>query len=186
MDTDAKNIIRAANGDAQAFEALMLLHQNSIFALCLRMMGQRQDALDMAQEAMLRVYRSLGNFKAQANFGTWVYRITTNVCIDELRRRKRKEALSLDALSENGFEQEGEAQSPEQEFLRLEIREELAAAIAMLPEDQRAAVVLRDVQGLSYEEVAQSLSINLNTVKSRISRGRQRLRKILQKTGEQK
>lgn len=185
METDALLVRHASQGDAIAFETLMESHQHTIYALCLRMMGSRQDALDMAQEAMLRIYRSLGSFKAQANFSTWIYRITANVCIDELRKRKRTETVSIDVLAQSGFEPDGESPSPEASTLSKETREELARAIMMLPLDQRTAIVLRDVQGLSYEEVAGAMGINLNTVKSRISRGRHRLRQILLEIAEQ-
>ena len=179
METDALLVRRAASGDADAFEALVQASQHRIYALCLRMTGSPQDVQDLAQEALLRIYRSLSSFREQANFDTWAYRIATNACIDELRRRKRSELLSMEALQEAGHELPSQAPCPEEAAIRRENLEELQRAILQLPADQRAAVVLRDVQGLSYEQVANALDLNLNTVKSRICRGRQRLQGIL-------
>ena len=178
MESDAL-VRRAARGDLDAFEALVQIHQHRIYALALRMTGSEEDAKDMAQEALLRIYRKLPDFRAEANFGTWVYRVTVNVCIDELRRRKRREQLSTEALSDSGLELSSREATPEEAVLQGEEGRQLQEAILRLPEDQRAAVVLRDVQGLSYEQVAESLQINVNTVKSRISRGRRRLREFL-------
>lgn len=180
MQTDALLLKHAQAGDMAAVETLLEQQQNRVYALCLRMMsGSRQDALDMAQEALLRVYRSLGSYKGEAGFSTWVYRLTANVCIDELRRRKRNSTVSMDVLRENGFEPPDKAPSPEQAAVLSEDSEELARAISLLPEDQRAAVLLRDVHGLSYEQVASALEVNMNTAKSRISRGRQKTRELL-------
>ncbi|MDR3085813.1 MAG: sigma-70 family RNA polymerase sigma factor [Christensenellaceae bacterium] len=170
---------RAAAGDGQAFAELMEERQHAIYALALRMMGSRDDASDMAQEALLRIYRNLGSFRAEANFSTWVYRVTANVCLDELRRRARRKENSLDLLRDEGFEPDSYAPSPEGAVLERERAEELQLAVASLPPEQRAAIVLRDMQGLSYEEAAQALNVGLNTLKSRLFRGRRLLRGIL-------
>lgn len=172
-------IRRAGRGDAYAFEQLMTAHENRMYAVALRMCGNREDAQDCLQEAMLRVYRAISGFKGQSSFSTWVYRITMNSCLDELRRRKSKMASSLDAMLENGFAPSDEDDTPEQNSLRHEQRRALEKAIAGLPEDMRAAIVLRDVQGMSYDEIAQTLDANVGTIKSRISRGREKLRGVL-------
>ena len=142
MEFDMLNLKRAVRGDERAFEALIEPYADATYRLCLRMMGNEQDAADMAQEAFLRAWRSLSSYKGQSRFSTWLYRVTSNVCLDELRR-------------------------------------DLAEAISQLGSEQRAALILRDVQGLPYEEIAQILDLNLNTVKSRISRARGALREIL-------
>jgi RNA polymerase sigma-70 factor (ECF subfamily) len=172
-------IARAASGDGAAFSDLMAMHESRMFALALRMCANREDAQDCLQNAMIRIYRSIGGFKAQSSFSTWVYRITMNTCLDELRRRKVRGAASLDGLLESGWSPSDEDDVPERHAIASEQRRTLERAIAQLPEDMRAAVVLRDVQGFSYDEIADTLSANIGTVKSRISRGRERLRQIL-------
>ena len=179
METDMLNLKRASRGDERAFEALITPHADATYRLCLRMMGNEQDAADMAQEAFLRAWRSLSSYKGQSRFSTWLFRVTTNVCLDELRRRKRGESESMQALEENGLEIVDTGDTPESALDRAELRRELKSAIACLNEDQRAALILRDVQGLPYEEIARALDLNLNTVKSRISRARAALREKL-------
>ncbi|MBQ6374355.1 MAG: sigma-70 family RNA polymerase sigma factor [Clostridia bacterium] len=169
-------IERAVRGDAQAFNELLSQHEKRMYAVALRMCCNREDAQDCLQEAMLRIYRSISGFKAQSSFGTWVYRITMNTCLDELRRRKSRPSTSLDGLLDTGWSPSDTGETPEQHALRSEQRRGLTQAIGELPDDMRAAVVLRDVQGMSYEEIAQVLSANVGTIKSRISRGRERLR----------
>lgn len=177
---DERELIeKAGRGDAYAFEQLISAHENKMYAVALRMCGNREDAQDCLQEAMLRVYRAMAGFKGQSSFSTWVYRITMNSCLDELRRRKSRTATSLDAMLENGFAPSDEGDTPEQSSLRSEQRRALEQAIAKLPEDMRAAIVLRDIQGCSYDEIAEALNANVGTIKSRISRGREKLRATL-------
>ena len=179
MEFDMLNLKRAVRGDERAFEALIEPYADATYRLCLRMMGNEQDAADMAQEAFLRAWRSLSSYKGQSRFSTWLYRVTSNVCLDELRRRRRGETESMQALEENGFEPVDPAETPEMALDRAELRRDLAEAISQLGSEQRAALILRDVQGLPYEEIAQILDLNLNTVKSRISRARSALREML-------
>jgi RNA polymerase sigma-70 factor (ECF subfamily) len=172
-------IARAASGDGAAFSDLMAMHESRMFAVALRMCANREDAQDCLQDAMIRIYRSIAGFKAQSSFSTWVYRITMNTCLDELRRRKVRGAASLDGLFESGWSPSDEDDVPEKHAVASEQRRTLDKAIADLPEDMRAAVVLRDIQGFSYDEIADMLAANIGTVKSRISRGRERLRQVL-------
>lgn len=183
--SDEQELIRLANnGDPAAFEALMSAHEGRMYAVALRMCGSREDAQDCLQEAMIRVYRALSSFKGQSSFATWVYRITTNSCLDELRRRKNRTAASLDALLDNGFSPSDEDDTPEHHSIRNEQRRVIERAITELPEDMRSAVILRDIQGCSYEEIAQVLDTNVGTIKSRISRGREKLRALLMRQSE--
>ena len=175
---------QAMQGDAQAFEQLMRAHEGRMYAVSLRMCGNREDALDCTQEAMLRIYRAIKTFKGQSSFATWVYRITMNTCLDELRRRKVRVSSSLDALLDTGFSPTDEDDTPERHAMASEQRRGLEQAIAALPEDMRSAIVLRDVQGFTYEEIATILSANVGTIKSRISRGREKLRETLLKQPE--
>ena len=177
-------IIRAGRGDAYAFEQLMAAHENKMYAVALRMCGNREDAQDCLQEAMIRVFRAISGFKGQSSFSTWVYRITMNSCLDELRRRKSRTATSLDGMLENGFAPSDDGDTPEQSSLRAEQRRAMEKAIANLPEDMRSAIVLRDIQGCSYDEIARVLDTNVGTIKSRISRGREKLRSVLMEQPE--
>lgn len=174
---DEEKLIRKATaGDAAAFNALMGMHERRMYAVALRMCSNPEDAQDCLQEAMLRIFRSLDRFKGQASFATWVYRITVNTCLDELRRRKTRPNTSLDGLLDAGWAPADASASPEKRAMQRELRAGLAQAMRELPEDMRAAVVLRDVEGYAYEEIAEILNINVGTVKSRISRAREKLR----------
>ena len=179
-----KLISRAAAGDGAAFSELMTMHEKRMYAVALRMCANREDAQDCLQDAMLRVYRSIGGFKGQSSFSTWVYRITMNPCLEELRRRKTRSASSLDTMLEGGWSPTDGENGPEKQAVASEQRRVLNSAIADLPEDMRSAIVLRDVQGFSYEEIAEMLEVNIGTIKSRISRGREKLRQILRENAE--
>ena len=181
---ERKLIERAGRGDQSAFEELLSAQEGRMYAVALRMCGNREDAQDCMQEAMIRIFRAIGTFKGQSSFATWVYRITMNSCLDELRRRKARTSTSLDAMIENGFAPTDENDTPERHSLQSEQRRMLEKAIAGLPEDMRAAIVLRDIQGCSYDEIAQVLETNVGTIKSRISRGRERLRAVLSQQPE--
>ncbi len=177
-------IKQAGRGDQDAFERLLSAQEGRMYAVALRMCGNREDAQDCVQEAMIRIYRAISSFKGQSSFATWVYRITMNSCLDELRRRKTRTSTSLDAMLENGFAPSDEDDTPERHSLQAEQKRLLERAIAELPEDMRAAIVLRDVQGCSYDEIALALDTNVGTIKSRISRGRERLRGVLSRQPE--
>lgn len=184
MQGDELLLRRACKGDVQAFEELMQSHESRIYAIALRMMGNREDAQDCAQEAMVRIYRAMGSFKGQSALATWIYRITMNTCLDELRRRKARKVTSLDSLVNNGWSPTDTGDTPEEHGLRVEKQSALNQAIQSLPDDMRAAIILRDVKGYSYDEIASILDANVGTIKSRISRGREKLREILSKQSE--
>ena len=177
-------IKQAIRGDAYAFEQLMRRHESRMYSVAIRMCGNREDAQDCVQDAMLRIYRALDRFKGQSSFSTWVYRITMNTCLDELRRRKVRASTSLDTLLESGWSPTDETDTPEHHAIDAERRKALSGAIQSLPEDMRSAIVLREMQGLSYEEISDVLSVNVGTIKSRISRGREKLREKLKKNAE--
>ena len=177
-------IQKAARGDARAFNELMSGQERRMYAVALRMFGNKEDAEDCMQEAMIRIYRSIASFKAQSTFSTWVYRITMNTCLDELRRRKNKPSTSLDGLLDTGWSPSDERDTPEEHAVRAEARTSIQQFIQELPEDMRSAIVLRDIQGLSYEDIAEALNTNVGTIKSRISRGREKLREKIQKHRE--
>lgn len=173
----------AAGGDEEAFARLVALHEKKVYNLALRMCGNPEDAWDTAQEAFLSAWRGLPSFRGEAGFSTWLYRLTSNAAIDLLRRTKRQrgesslddEALGIDAVDRTP--------SPQERAEESELRGAVTAGLARLSDSHRQALVLREVQELSYEEIAQVLEVNLGTVKSRISRARSALRKILQESG---
>ena len=173
---ESRLIQRASEGDASAFNSLMGMHERRMYAVALRMCGNPEDAQDCLQEAMLRIYRAIDGFKGQSSFSTWVYRITMNTCLDELRRRKNRPNTSLDGLYDAGWSPVDPGATPEKHALLGDMRRQLQAFVSELPEEMRAAVVLRDIQGYSYDEIATILNANVGTIKSRISRGREKLR----------
>lgn len=186
MQTEEQLLKKSLSGDTRAFEELVAQYQGKVYALAFRYLGNEEDASDMAQEALLKAYRSLRLFKGNSSFGTWLYRITTNVCLDELRRRKRRiSPLSLDEplATQDGDELEKEIadQSPGADILyeQKEFSEYIQNLLDELRPEHKTAIVLRDVMELSYEEIAQTLDCSLGTVKSRISRARDMLRKKL-------
>ncbi|MBR3929642.1 MAG: sigma-70 family RNA polymerase sigma factor [Clostridia bacterium] len=181
---DDRLVDMALEGDSRAFEILMEKHEAKMYAVALRMCKNREDAQDCLQDAMLRVYKALPTFKGQSSFSTWAYRITMNTCLDDLRRKKVRAASSLDQMLEVGWAPVDENNTAERHLENSELKRNLSKAIHSLPEEMRAAIVLRDVQGFSYEEIAGILSTNVGTVKSRISRGREKLREILSKNQE--
>lgn len=181
----------ARRGDLPAFNWLVLRYQTRVYNLCLRMLGDPDSAADATQEAFLSAYKAIARFQG-AGFRAWLLRIATNACLDMLRSRKRKPTVSLFNRVAQGEEEEAEPLpisdpdphvSPESSALRAELLATVQSGLATLPADQRLAIVLVDVQGLSYDEAAAITGANLGTVKSRINRGRTRLRDYLKERG---
>ncbi|MGC9316958.1 MAG: RNA polymerase sigma factor [Armatimonadota bacterium] len=172
-----EELIRAARaGDDEAFDLLVEAHYRSVYNTAYRMLGRPSAASDATQTTFLRVYEALDSFRGDASLSTWLYRITMNVCLDELRRRKN-EPLSLTDEDDDG-EPAGqrdlpdEAAEPAQTAEQRELQKLVHEAIARLPEDLRTVIVLYDIRGLSYREIAEVLEIPLGTVKSRLNRAR--------------
>lgn len=177
-------IRRAQQGDNGAFEELLLLHQKKVYNLCLRMSANPDDALDLSQEAFLRAWRSLGQYQFEASFSTWLFRLTSNICIDFLRRKKRRQETSLtesyDDSDEGAELSVPDAQpGPEQQAMTNETKIELARAMEQLSPEHREILQLRVVEDLQYEQIADILGVRVGTVKSRLARARLALRKIL-------
>ena len=171
---------QAQKGDEEAFEALIMQQQKRLYNAALRTMRSAEDAGDMTQEAIIKIYRNLSSFKGDCSFGAWAYRITINTCLDELRRRKKRTLVSLDAAQDQGgLQLEDGGGTPEEMIERRELAEQIEKAISALEPDYRIAVTLRDVEGLSYQEIADVTGTSLGTVKSRISRARMQLQKKL-------
>lgn len=179
--SDKNLVMKAKSGDVKAFEALYDKYNGKVYGLALRMTENPDDALDLAQEIFIRVYKSLAFFKGDSSFSTWLYSIASNACVDFSRSKNRKKADSIDeALSLPDLK------TPENEFEKKELREAIAAAISALPFDMREVIVLREINGLSYGEIANALDIEVGTVKSRISRGREKLCTLLKDYGNKK
>jgi RNA polymerase sigma factor (sigma-70 family) len=188
MSNEEQRLVEAGQrGDVEAFNQLVRLYEGRVYTLCLRMLGDPDSAADVAQDTFISAYKNLNRFRGGV-FRSWILRIATNACYDALRARKRRPAVSLNAAfgddeNDGGFDIPDPAESPDEAAQRRELGAAIAAAITQLPEDQRVVVILSDIQGLAYEEIAEVTNANLGTVKSRLSRGRARLRDIL-RTGE--
>ena len=187
---DAELIARAKCGDLRAFDQLVLQHQQTVFAVALRMLGSRDEAQDIAQDAFVRAFRGLGSFRQEAKLSTWLVSITMNLCRNRRRwwmRRRRVIVASLDD-SGNGDERALKdeiadlAPSPALLAERSDQKRVIMAALQTLDEEDRMVIVLRDIQGYAYEEIAEALGWPLGTVKSRLSRARLQLRARLDGT----
>ena len=177
-------IRRAQQSDNEAFEQLLLLHQKKVYNLCLRMSANPDDALDLSQEAFIKAWRSIGQYQFEASFSTWLFRLTSNVCIDFLRRKKRRQETSLtenydDSDEGEEFSLPDTAPLPEEQAITNETKLELAQAMERLGPEHREILQLRVVENLPYEQIAEILDIRVGTVKSRLARARLSLRKIL-------
>ena len=186
---DESALIQAARkGDLDAFNTLVLTYQHQVYNLAYRIMGEEAAASDATQEAFISAYKNLKSFRG-GSFKSWLLRIVTNACYDDLRRRKRRPATSLDELTDG---EDGEAEfdvpapddGPEIIAQRHELAGLIQQGITTLPDDQRIVLVLSDIQGMSYDEIASMTNSNLGTVKSRLSRARAKLREYLQGRGE--
>lgn len=174
------DLVRASQrGDLDSFNSLVEQYQGLVYNLSLRMLGKPHFAEDATQETFLSAYRAMGRFRG-GNFRTWLLRIAANACRDQLRHRRSSSAYSLDALVEDSnLQLSDRAESPEDYALRRELASVINQGLAHLSPEQRLVVILCDVQGFDYEEMAQVTGISLGTVKSRLSRGRARLRNFL-------
>ncbi len=174
---DQALVERAQQGDKRAFDVLVLKYQNKIIQLAYRYVHDHEEAMDVAQEAFIKAYRSLGNFRGDSAFFTWIYRIAINTAKNYLvsgaRRPPRSDLDAQEAEQYEGAAGLREYATPEHVLLRDEIKATIAAAIDELPDDLRTAITLRELEGLSYEEIAQAMDCPIGTVRSRIFRARE-------------
>lgn len=182
MSSDEHQLISdSQRGDVYAFNRLVERYQGRIYALCARMLSDNEAAADATQDTFLSAYRSITRYRG-GSFAAWITRIATNACYDQLRVRQRKPSTSMDALLDDEdtpqqFEHAGE--TPGDHALRRELAREIERGLQQLEHDQRLVIVLSDIQGMNYDEIAQATGWPLGTVKSRLSRGRAQLRDLL-------
>lgn len=174
--TEWELIEKSKSGDYIAFEELVHRYENKVYTVAYRFMGNHADACDLAQEAFIKMYQALPKFRGDSSFMTWIYHITANVCRDELRRRQNKQALSLDDDSDDNVALKltvaSDAPGPEELIESMELSEQVQQCLNMLSEEYRLILIMREIQGFSYDEIATAMEISLGTVKSRLSRAR--------------
>jgi len=178
-DGERRLVEAARRGDHRAFEALVVKYQDRIYRVVQRMVGGSEAVDDIAQEVFIRAYRSIGDFKGESSLYTWLYKIALNLCRNFYRTRGRRPVH--EEIGEDGSTTvlEAEGGSPEDEVLRREFWEQLRRGLDGLPEEQREAIVLCDLEGMSYEEMADVMGVPIGTVRSRIFRGRRALQERL-------
>lgn len=177
---DELTLRRAKRGDPAAFEALVTPLEGMLWRVCWHYTQHREDARDCAQEAMLKAWRALPDYRGDCSLETWLYRIAASCCLDFLRKKGRTALASTEQLAqEGGFDPPDPSPQPEEELQRRDERAELQKALAALPDDMRIALTMSAVEGRRYEDIAQVLGVAPGTVKSRISRARVRLSEIL-------
>jgi RNA polymerase sigma-70 factor (ECF subfamily) len=181
---EQKLIALAQQGDQSAFEQLLDRYQKPVYHQALRLLNNPEDAADVTQEVFIKVWRSLPSFRGESEFSTWLHKLTDNTAIDLLRREKKRRGDSSLDDDENSLSLPADpAPTPHQEAERKELREAVAAAMEELSEEHRSVLVLREINGLSYEQIGEILDLSPGTVKSRLARARISLAKILQKPG---
>ena len=179
-------IKRVLDGDSSAFEGLVLDNQTKVYNLALKMVGNEEDAFDMSQEAFLKAYNSIGSFRGDSKFSVWLYRLTSNVCLDFLRSKSRHPHNSLTYMNEEDEKEldiPDDRLTPQGEVEKKELQEAVRKGILKLPKEYRVILLLREIDGLSYDEIAKALELEKGTVKSRIFRARKKLCEILMEDG---
>ena len=170
---------RAQSGDPEAFERLMEPLEQLVWRVCWHYTGNREAAEDCGQEAMVRIWRSLESYRGDCALESWVYRIAANCCMDWLRKKKRDRSVSMEPMREQGFDPADPSPGTEEQVIAKDERRRLREAIALLPDDQREALILTQLEKVPYEEAARALGVSEGTVKSRVNRAKARLKEIL-------
>ena len=180
-------IRQVQHGDTDAFELLVAAYEKTVYNVALQMTGNREDAQDLTQEAFFKAYNSLSSFRGESKFSSWLYRIVSNLCLDFKRRQSRRPSSSLTVEDDEGetlqLDIADESQSPEVLLERKLTRDAVRRGLAELPDEQRQILLLREIQGLSYDEIADAMGLEPGTVKSRIFRARKKLCAFLLKDG---
>lgn len=190
MDATEKKLIElSVSGDIEAFETLIQSHQKRVYNIALRMTGNPEDAQELAQDAIVRAFTSIGKFRGDSSFSTWLYRITINVCTDFLRKRRKTTVISMEqgpVSNENnqGIQIEEEAPGPDELAEKKQLKELVREAIDLLSDEHKQVLILRDIMDMSYKEIANTLNVNEGTIKSRLNRARAGLKKIIMQRAE--
>lgn len=188
LETDEKIIVeRAKQGDQAAFKELVLRYQRKVYMICYSMVSSRPDAMELSQEVFLRVYKHLPSFEGSSSFYTWLYRITVNLCIDYYRKRKMKSYEYDDRLSHRPALQEeifpvvssASRETPTGRLLREELAEKIREAMDKLSPKHRQVLVLRELEGMSYQDIADTVGISIGTVMSRLHHARKKMQERL-------
>lgn len=178
-----KRIKEVLKGDQNAFAEIVELYQDKLYRICYRMLGNKHEAEDIAQEAFVRAFINIHTFDTNRKFSTWLYRIGTNLCIDRIRKKKPDYYLDADVAGTQGLNMYSQIASkeelPEQEVLKMEMQDRVQYEISRLPDKYRAVIVLKYMEDLPLQEISDILEMPLGTVKTRIHRGREALRKQL-------
>ncbi len=183
-DEEARIVRAAARGDEAAFEKLVLAHQKHVYSLALKLTGSAEDAMDASQDAFLKAFQNLRSFRGESRVSVWLYRLTYNASMDILKKSRRGTLVPLPA-DEEGAELEipDPSPTPDEEALRREELEEVREALGQLDEDKRRILLMREYNGMSYQDIARALGLEEGTVKSRLARARAALAEILKKRG---
>ena len=178
-------IEKAKKGDLKAFENLVKLHEKNVYNLALKLLKNREDAQDAAQDAFLKAWINLKSYRGESKFSAWLYRLTYNTCLDLLRKAKKGEVISLttDDEEEKVADIRDDAISPEECTIKKEEQKAVRDAVDALPEEYRQIIIMREFTGMSYSEIGNAMGISEGTVKSRLARARQKLAESLRKTG---
>jgi RNA polymerase sigma-70 factor (ECF subfamily) len=185
MSSDEELVSESRNGRTTAFQELVEKYQRRMYAVAYGILGQREDSLDAVQEAFIKAYRSLNDFKGESSFYTWLYRITVNAAIDLARKAGRHEEIEfreeIDVDEEKGdYPVAPSSSNPAERLMRKELGELIEKAIRSLPVEQRASIVLREIEGLSYKEIADIMKCSEGTVMSRLHYGRKKMQELLE------
>ena len=175
---------KAQNGDPEAFEQLMEPLEQLVWRVCWHYTGNREAVEDCGQEAMIRIWRNLRDYRGECALESWVYRIAANCCMDWLRKKKRDKSVSMEPLREQGYDPADPSPGTEEQVVAIDERNRLREAIALLPDDQREALILTQLEKIPYEEAARALGVSEGTVKSRVNRAKARLKEILSESRE--
>ena len=186
-EEEMRIIAKVLDGDTNAFEALVEDQKKVVYNLALRMLGNEEDAYDISQDAFLKAYTNLSGFRGDCKFSSWLYKLTTNLCLDFIRKRNRHKVIPLVYEDDDGeseyMEIPDESFSPELQTEKKELRESVRKGLNQLPPQQRQILVLREIGGLRYDEIGRQLDLEEGTVKSRIFRARKKLCDILSRDG---
>jgi len=184
--SDDELVAKSVGGDAESFNQLILRWERPIYALAYRVIGREEDARDVCQETFLRAFRALPGFKGQAKFSSWLYRIALNLCRDWIRRQRRAPVMQMPEGIDPGelAAERGPVESIEALVSRRELSAVVEEAMALLPEEQRTAIILKEYHGMTFQEIAEMQGCPLSTVKTRLYQGLTVLRRHLQKNGQ--